>query len=554
MLLYGASSPADAWIDNGDGTATHTVTGLMWMRAALGQTWLGQTWTGTTCIGDPKKYSPNEAKEIGHHFAGYIDWRVPTINELMSIVDLGDIPWCIDQKIFPNHGKEDYLSNSCFKVDFSSGMVINFDHTKHGCLRMVRSLSTALSLEKKTKFHNNNDGTATDVSTGLTWMRCALGQIWDGSKVVGEPYLLTYQNALSIHHTFASFDDWRVPSIGELNSIVDRGKKTRCADEKIFTNIVVVGKVLSSTLVGLVGSTGNYYYCINLVSGNILFTKQASIILLVRGEYQSSSLASGKSPISISSDNKTKSHQLNINKFGSGSGSITCTPNETSHAAGSLVTLSAIPETGSKFMGWLGDITESAPTFSFAMNSAKTVIAHFARLSFPLVETITGTRPETLLRIPTDCAEQQSRSFTLVNAIEEAVQASVEESIAIASSPDMAAMLLRIETLEAGLSEALRKLDALQTLKTAPPAPVEIPANVPARAQTLPDILTWLATQERVSLAVLRQHLLPLDLLPSAVIDEINERALDLSGDIAFEEVGEEIIIAKEVLFEVLAN
>jgi len=117
------------------------------------------------------------------------------------------------------------------------------------------------------------------------------------------------------------------------------------------------------------------------------------------------------------------------------------------------------------------------------------------------------------------------------------------------SSSYMAAMLQQIELQEAGLSEALRKLEALQV---APPAPAEILAS--ASVPALPDILAWLATQERVSLAVLRSHLLPLDLLPSAVIDEINERALDLIGDVVFEEVGKEIIIAKEVLFEVLTS
>jgi hypothetical protein len=163
------------------------------------------------------------------------------------------------------------------------------------------------------------------------------------------------------------------------------------------------------------------------------------------------------------------------------------------HAAGSLVTLSATPETRPQFMGGAGDA--------------------------------------------------------------EGLDATVEE--AIASLPDRAAMLLRIEVLEAALSEALRKLDALQAASPAPAAaPTEIPAraNAPAETQTLPDILAWLATQERVSLAVLRRHLLPLDLLPSAVISEINEQALDLVGDVAFEEVGEEIVIAREVLFEVLAN
>jgi hypothetical protein len=720
MLLYGNPSPAEAWIDNGDGTATHTVTGLMWMRSAL-----GQVWTGTTCTGIPKTYNNNKMKGIVHHFAGYEDWRVPTINELMSIIDFRSGFMSSGRSIFPNYGKEYYLTCSGFQVDLGYGGVV-YTVYPSGSLRMVRSLNTVLSLEEKAKFHDNGNGTATDVTTGLTWMRCALGQTWDGFKGIGDPYLLTREDALSIRHTFAGFDDWRLPSIGELNSIVDRTKKNPCANTDIFASMVM-GKYISVPLIRI----KNNFCFINFVNGDINFNSldSSGISRLVRGEYRHSSVESGKSPILISSNNETKGHQLSFHTSGSGSGNVTCTPNQTSHAVGSLVTLSATPETGSQFIGWSGDITESAPTFSFSMDSAKTVIAHFARLSFALDETTTGSGSGSLSRTPAAdsyeygdsvtlkasaatgsifngwagdaeglettctvkidsakrviaefvkldipeldiavtfdscesvsmkggadaflvyllianqgpskihvelplascvtrrgeeitqdvwltgfliggagatiragsfrktglvfhqsklkeisagdhlhltvaqtqptrrcnfsfrCTDSQSRAFTLVSASEEAVQAAAEESIA--RSPDMAAMLQRIEMLEAGLSEALRKLDALQAIAPTPaPAPTATtPAETPTRktspAQTLPDILAWLATQEQVSLAVLRLHLLPLDLLPSAVIDELNEQALDLVGDVAFEEVGEEIVIAREVLFEVLAK
>ena len=31
----------------------------------------------------------------------------------------------------------------------------------------------------------NNDGTVTDPTTGLTWMRCAMGQSWNGTTCTG---------------------------------------------------------------------------------------------------------------------------------------------------------------------------------------------------------------------------------------------------------------------------------------------------------------------------------------------------------------------------------
>ncbi len=64
----------------------------------------------------------------------------------------------------------------------------------------------------------------------------------------------------------------------------------------------------------------------------------------------------------------------------------------------------------------------------------------------------------------------------------------------------------------------------------------------------------WLLSFESVGLVALRDRLLPLDMLPGAVIDELNERALDLTGEIALEESGEEILVFREVLATVDAN
>ena len=71
------------------------------------------------------------------------------------------------------------------------------------------------------------DGTIVHQPTRLEWMRCALGQTWDGAGCVGAPDLLTWSDALTAagDHVHAGRDDWRLPNRNELGSIVE----TRCA-------------------------------------------------------------------------------------------------------------------------------------------------------------------------------------------------------------------------------------------------------------------------------------------------------------------------------------
>ena len=63
-----------------NGTVVHNATGLMWSRCSLGQTWNN---------GDSS-------------LAGFTDWRLPNIKELMSIVESRCFDPAINETVFPN--------------------------------------------------------------------------------------------------------------------------------------------------------------------------------------------------------------------------------------------------------------------------------------------------------------------------------------------------------------------------------------------------------------------------------------------------------------------
>lgn len=75
------------YLDHGDGTVTDVQTRRQWMRCSLGQTWQGET-----CIGEAKEYIWQAALDAAGAlnrqggYAGYRDWRVPTREELSTLV------------------------------------------------------------------------------------------------------------------------------------------------------------------------------------------------------------------------------------------------------------------------------------------------------------------------------------------------------------------------------------------------------------------------------------------------------------------------------------
>jgi hypothetical protein len=69
----------------------------------------------------------------------------------------------------------------------------------------------------KNDFVNNGDGTITDRATGLMWQKngSSRAKSWDRGKI----YLIQLNK-----DRFAGYSDWRLPTIEELASLVERRK------------------------------------------------------------------------------------------------------------------------------------------------------------------------------------------------------------------------------------------------------------------------------------------------------------------------------------------
>ena len=170
--------------------------------------------------------------------------------------------------------------------------------------------------------------------------------------------------------------------------------------------------------------------------------------------------------------------------------------------------------------------------------------------------TLQQSKPALQLHMSFRCTDSVSRDFSLVKvSMEKMAEAPAEE--ATAEPVAAAAWTSRMQQMEQEMQEALSKLNAAAAAIAAappPPPPAPPPTATPLIAgQTLFEVLAWLCTQNRVPVALLRQKLLPLDLMPSAVIDDINERAFDVAGEAALDEAEDTVTVQRGVLLQVLA-
>lgn len=91
------STPTSAFTVHGDGTATHSLTGLMWKRCVEGLSGAACT-TGTAAT---MTWSAAHAAAVADRTGGYADWRVPSRNELQSIIEYCGWGPPINQTVFP---------------------------------------------------------------------------------------------------------------------------------------------------------------------------------------------------------------------------------------------------------------------------------------------------------------------------------------------------------------------------------------------------------------------------------------------------------------------
>ncbi|MFC2116264.1 DUF1566 domain-containing protein [Bacteroidota bacterium] len=219
---------APSYTDNGNGTITDNVTGLMWQQD------MGEKMTWDEALAKAENYS----------LAGYSDWRVPGIKELYSLILFtGKVARTAEQSIpfidtvyfiqpfgdeeagerfidaqtwssTPYVGKTMNNNATIFGVNFIDGRIKGYPEIKPASgaankmyFRFVRSNPDY----GKNKFIDNGDGTVSDFATGLMWQQSddGLSRNWKDA--------LAYAESLEL----SGHSDWRLPNAKELQSIVD---------------------------------------------------------------------------------------------------------------------------------------------------------------------------------------------------------------------------------------------------------------------------------------------------------------------------------------------
>ncbi len=117
---------AESYTNNGDGTVTDNVTGLMWQRATpAGE--LTQTQAISSCT--------------SLNLAGHNDWRLPSTIELLSIVDYTQSQPAIDGVIFPSTPPQVFVAatpvasaSASFGSSMCSVWVVSFNDGSTDCI------------------------------------------------------------------------------------------------------------------------------------------------------------------------------------------------------------------------------------------------------------------------------------------------------------------------------------------------------------------------------------------------------------------------------------
>ncbi|NML47852.1 DUF1566 domain-containing protein [Ramlibacter sp. G-1-2-2] len=235
------------------------VTGLLWENKAG---------TGTHSPSGTYTYA-NLAAFVAavnaENLCGFNDWRLPTPEELASLVDNGSggVP-AIDSTFFPNSQPSPYwtstttqdgLGTNAWFVDFLTGAVSWDNKTNAKAARLVSNGgSTApaplpTSCTDSTRFTNNGDGTISDKRTGLMWKQCAEG-LSGTSCTTGAGGSFDWNAALArpaatnadANGSGLGYADWRLPTRAELSSITEREQCFNpAANQATFANAEPLG-------------------------------------------------------------------------------------------------------------------------------------------------------------------------------------------------------------------------------------------------------------------------------------------------------------------------
>jgi len=119
---------ASRYRDNGDGTVSELVSGLMWVKepGAIGGVF--------GSAGNPAKMIWNDAIDNCEAltYAGHSDWRLPNIFELCSLWKLDRRYPCIDIAYFPDCEGTFHWTSSLYPVGATNMMFVDFAYANTG--------------------------------------------------------------------------------------------------------------------------------------------------------------------------------------------------------------------------------------------------------------------------------------------------------------------------------------------------------------------------------------------------------------------------------------
>jgi hypothetical protein len=229
---YTINSPS--YTDNGDGTITDIITGLMWQK----------TDGGEMTIENASNYCDNLT------LANYTNWRLPSPMEAFSILNLQNANPAINTTYFPNTTAEYWWTNTFQAGDNTKVWVTNAgggigNHpksetisaggTKKFHVRAVRDVNATLQINH---FTDNGDGTITDNMTQLVWQKTPSGTAMSWEQA------LNFAESLSL----ANSTDWRLPNIKELQSLNDESITNPSLNTIYFPTIGIKNYWSSTTL------------------------------------------------------------------------------------------------------------------------------------------------------------------------------------------------------------------------------------------------------------------------------------------------------------------
>ena len=198
---------------------TDNITGLVWQRN-LPQTYEGCTGNaGALCLYDQ---ALNYCSNL--NYGGFSDWRLPAPEEYATIIDYGQVSPspAIDpdkfptpmtsQKDFWTSTYSDTTNNKIWYVDFSSGKIQESENVAK-YVRCVRG-----NQPEQSQFSIVNEGGEEEIvydsEHNLHWTKN------HGSTSNWKSALDRCQNL-----EYSGYDDWRLPSINELVSLIDYSEK-----------------------------------------------------------------------------------------------------------------------------------------------------------------------------------------------------------------------------------------------------------------------------------------------------------------------------------------